>query len=98
MDCTDNTDILECGAAAPLFFSPLDTRNDTKFSRGAETRIETRLLPCSLAATRRGFTFYVADPLSSIREFTRSDPSLLKFVTIGVIRVFQILLQSVLSV
>ncbi len=43
-DNTNNTDILECGAAAaPLFFSPLDTRNDTKCSRGAATRI-TRIL------------------------------------------------------
>ena len=31
---------------------------------------ETRSLPRSLAATRRGFAFYVADPLSSIHEFT----------------------------
>ena len=28
--------------------------------------IETRSLPISLAATRRGFTFYVAAPTSSI--------------------------------
>ena len=28
--------------------------------------IETRLLPSSLAATHRGFTFYVAAPASSI--------------------------------
>jgi hypothetical protein len=33
---------------------------------------ETRSLPPSLAATRRGFAFYVADPLSSIE--TRSLP------------------------
>ena len=29
---------------------------------------ETRSLPRSLAATRRGFAFYVADPLSSIHK------------------------------
>ena len=29
--------------------------------------IETRSRPRLLAATRRGFTFYVADPVSSIR-------------------------------
>jgi hypothetical protein len=34
---------------------------------------ETRSLPRSLAATRRGFAFYVADPLSSIE--TRSLPA-----------------------
>jgi hypothetical protein len=28
--------------------------------------IETRSFPKSLAATRRGFSFYVADPISSI--------------------------------
>ena len=31
---------------------------------------ETRSRARSLAATRRGFTFYVADPLSFMREFT----------------------------
>jgi hypothetical protein len=31
---------------------------------------ETRSLPRLLAATRRGFTFYVADPISSVYEFT----------------------------
>ena len=30
---------------------------------------ETRSLPNSLAATRRGFTFYLADPVSSIHGF-----------------------------
>ena len=30
--------------------------------------IKTRSLPSSLAATHRGFAFYVADPLSSIRR------------------------------
>jgi hypothetical protein len=34
---------------------------------------ETRSLPRSLAATRRGFTFYVAGPLSSIHEVTRIE-------------------------
>jgi hypothetical protein len=34
----------------------------------AMTRFETRSLPRSLAAARRGFTFYVADPISSIHE------------------------------
>src|SRR5947199_5683765 len=36
--------------------------------------IETRSLPRSLAATRRGFTFYVRNPISSIE--TRSLPTL----------------------
>ena len=40
----------------------------------------------SLAATRRGFAFYVADPVSSIHEFTLNDQttdlSIMKFVTI----------------
>ena len=31
---------------------------------------ETRSLPRSLAATRRGFAFYVADPLSSIETLS----------------------------
>ena len=36
--------------------------------------IETRSRPRLLAATRHGFTFYVADPISSIE--TRSSPGL----------------------
>jgi uncharacterized membrane protein YidH (DUF202 family) len=32
-------------------------------------RIETRSFPNSLAVTRHGFTFYVADPVSSIHHF-----------------------------
>jgi uncharacterized membrane protein YidH (DUF202 family) len=32
-------------------------------------RIETRSFPSSLATTHRGFTFYVADPVSSIHHF-----------------------------
>src|SRR5262245_1788057 len=36
-------------------------------------QFETRSHPCSLAATRRGFTFYVADLLTSIHEFTPID-------------------------
>ena len=31
---------------------------------------ETRSLPRWLAATRRGFAFYVADPVTSVHEFT----------------------------
>src|SRR5947208_10726691 len=38
----------------------------SSFRHEFETRSHTRLL----AATRRGFTFYVTDPLSSIHEFT----------------------------
>jgi hypothetical protein len=30
--CTDNADILECGAAATLFYCPRITRNDAKIS------------------------------------------------------------------
>ena len=52
---------------------------------------ETRLLRRSLAATRRGFTFYVADPFSSIHEFTPNSPttssSLMQFVVISAISV-----------
>jgi hypothetical protein len=36
--------------------------------------IETRLLPSSLAATHRGFAFYVAFPKRSIPSLTRSSP------------------------
>ena len=32
------------------------------------SRIETRSAPASPAATRRGFTFYVDDPITSIAE------------------------------
>ena len=53
---------------------------------------ETSSLPRSLAATRRGFAFHVADPPSSIHKFTRNNPtigsSLERFVTIRVISVF----------
>jgi hypothetical protein len=46
---------------------------------------ETHSLPRSLAATRRGFTFYVAHPLSSIQEFTPiGGVRCLNFVVIGV--------------
>ena len=34
-------------------------------------RFETRSFPNSLAATRRGLTFYVADPVSFIRRLRR---------------------------
>ena len=43
---------------------------------------ETCSLPRSLAATRRGFTFYFADPLSSIHELTRTEAGVTRFVTI----------------
>ena len=36
--------------------------------RDSKHEFETRSLPRSLAATCRGFTFYFADPLSSIHE------------------------------
>jgi sugar lactone lactonase YvrE/tetratricopeptide (TPR) repeat protein len=59
---------------------------------------ETRLLPRSLAATRRGFAFYVADPLSSIHEFTLNDPttdsSLRQFVTLRLPRRRRVQLMS----
>jgi len=35
---------------------------------GNNRGFETRSFPDSLAATHRGFTFYVADPISSIHE------------------------------
>src|SRR5205814_9002941 len=35
---------------------------------------ETRSLPCSLAAALAGFAFYLADPISSVHEFTRINP------------------------
>ena len=37
-----------------------------------DTILKLARCPRSLAASRRGFAFYVADPLSSIREFTPS--------------------------
>jgi hypothetical protein len=53
---------------------------------------ETRSFPRSLAAIRRGFAFYVADPLSSIHATTRNDPTIdsspRRFVTIRAIKVF----------
>jgi hypothetical protein len=42
-----------------------------RFNPGNE--FETRSLPCLLVASRRGFAFYVADPVSSIRKFTLND-------------------------
>jgi hypothetical protein len=41
---------------------------DFSFNDFLNREFETRSLPRSLAAARRGFTFYVADPLSSIDE------------------------------
>jgi hypothetical protein len=62
---------------------------------------ETRSLPRSLAPTRRGFAFYVADPLSSIHEFRRNggpiDSSLRRFVTIRVISVFLAIVACAIS-
>ncbi len=52
---------------------------------------ETHLLPRSLASTRRGFTFYVADPSAPFTNHTNdptTDSSLMRFVTIRVIGVF----------
>ena len=34
-------------------------------------KFETRSLPNSLAASPRGFAFYIADPITSIRGFTQ---------------------------
>jgi hypothetical protein len=34
-------------------------------------RVETRSFPNSLAATLRGFTFYLADPRARLRRFTQ---------------------------
>jgi hypothetical protein len=34
-------------------------------------RVETRSFPNSLAATLRGFTFYLADPPARLRRFTQ---------------------------
>src|SRR5439155_1164409 len=48
---------------------------------------ETRSLPRPPAATCRGFTFYVADPLGSIHELTPIKAGVTRFVTIRVIRV-----------
>jgi hypothetical protein len=62
---------------------------------------ETRSLPPSLAATRRGFTFDIADPRSSIHGFTRNDPTidsrLRHFVTIRVISVFLAIVACTIS-
>ena len=61
-----------------------------------QREFETRSLPRSLAAPRRGLTSHVVDPLRSIHEFTANDPttdpSLMQFVTIRVIGVFVVLI------
>jgi hypothetical protein len=53
---------------------------------------ETRSLPRLLAATRRGFAFYVAGPVSSVHEFTlndqATDSSLMQFAGIRGINAF----------
>jgi hypothetical protein len=43
------------------------TRIDADEKRADNHGFETRSFPNSLAATHRGFTFYLADPVSSIR-------------------------------
>jgi hypothetical protein len=46
--------------------------------------LKLALLTRSLAATRRGFAFYVADPLSFIHEFTLMIKQLASWcVTVG---------------
>jgi hypothetical protein len=60
-----------------------------------------RSLRRSLVATRRGFTFYVADPLSSIHEFTPNDPTtnsrLRRLVTIRAISVLATIVACAIS-
>ena len=41
----------------------------------SDTNLKLACFPRSLAATRRGFAFYVADPLSSVHEFRLNDPT-----------------------
>ena len=48
--------------------------------------IETRLLPSSLAATHRGFAFYVASPKSSIPSIATCSMSLISSSSIVLIR------------
>src|SRR5262245_4976087 len=59
-------------AAREVRYVPLLAQARRDFSRGLfhRRRFETRLRPRSLAATRRGFTFYVADAISSIHITT----------------------------
>jgi hypothetical protein len=57
------------------------------FSRNREHEFETRLPPSSLAASRRGFAFCVADPIGSAQESTRIG-SVQSLVAIVVIRVW----------
>jgi hypothetical protein len=52
----------------------LNIRGIRRFNSKQVEAIETRLLPSSLAAARRGFTFYLADPsarLTSIAQAVR---------------------------
>jgi hypothetical protein len=44
---------------------------------------ETRLPPGSLAASRRGFAFCVADPIGSAHEWTRIDMPSVAAATYG---------------
>ena len=50
-----------------IFVSGIALQDDS--SGQVRNQFETGLHARSLAATRRGFTFYVADPLHSIHEF-----------------------------
>ena len=58
------------------------------FSRNREHEFETRLPPGSLAASRRGFAFYVADPIGSAHEFALNGLIRRSFVAIDSIRVW----------
>ena len=78
--------------SAPLFFRSRKTR---KIPQRSRHEFETRSLP---PLSVSGFTFYVARPLSFTHEFARNDSSLLKFVTIDVIRVSLLIHQSASSV
>jgi len=60
---TDGTDITD----------PNFTTKSTKHTELGDPQIETRSAPALLGATHRAFTFYLADPISSIE--TRLFPN-----------------------
>ena len=57
---TDGTDITD----------PNFTAKSTKHTELGDPQIETRSAPALLGATHRAFTFYLADPISSIAQIS----------------------------
>ena len=65
----------------------LETQASPFRAKGHRHEFETRSVPCLARRYPRSFAFYLADPTSSVHEFTLIEASRMKFVKIRAIRV-----------